>query len=320
MFKTKVTEKLGIEYPIIGGTMMSISDARFTAAISEAGGLGILASSIYKTPEEFAEGIDLIQQLTSKPFAVNLNLFPAMHQVDNHIYLDIMIERGVGIVETSGHSAPVDLNGRFNDAGMIWIHKCAGKKYALKVREMGADMVTVVGYENGGATGKLDIGTQVLVPVVVDAVDIPVIGGGGVSDGRGFLALLALGAEGVIIGTRLMATRECPIHDNVKQKLVQASETDTMLIMRSLEATHRVLKNAPAYECLKLEEKKAGLDEMLTIITGENTRDVYFRGNVDAGIVSCGQGIGIIRDIPTVQELFDRIISQARSLVNRYVD
>ncbi len=318
MFKTKVTEMLKIKYPIIGGTMMSISNADFTAAISEAGGLGILASAIYNTDEEFAEALDRVKELTGKPFAVNLNLFPAMHQVDNSDYLKIMIEKGVMIVETSGHSAPTDLYRQFKQAGMIWIHKCAGTRYARKVSEMGADIVTVVGYENGGATGKYDVGTQVLVPATVDALDIPVVGGGGVSDGRGLLAILALGAEGVIVGTRLMATKECPIHDNVKQELIQSAETDTMLIMRSINSTHRVLNNQSAHKCLKLEKANAGFEDLLEVVAGENTRRVYFQGDLNAGIVSCGQGIGLTCDTPTVKELFDRMINQATRLVDGF--
>ena len=179
MFKTRMTAMLGVKYPIVGGTMMHISNAEFTAAISNAGGLGILASAIYQSREAFSEALDQLIELTDKPFAVNLNLFPAMHPIDNNDYLDVLLEKGVKIVETSGHSAPQELCARFKEAGLTWMHKCVGVRYALKVQEMGADMVTVVGYENGGATGKLDIGTLVLVPRVVESLHLPVIGGGG---------------------------------------------------------------------------------------------------------------------------------------------
>ena len=177
MIETKITRMLGTQYPIIGGTMMWISDADFVATISNAGGLGILASAMYDSREAFAAAIDRVKELTEKPFAVNINLFPAMRQMENEIYMEVLEEKGVKIVETSGHSAPEELCRRFKKAGMTWIHKCVGIRYALKVQEMGADIVTIVGYENGGATGKLDIGTLVLVPAVVDAVQIPVIGG-----------------------------------------------------------------------------------------------------------------------------------------------
>ena len=199
MIETKVTRMLGIKYPIIGGTMMWISDANFVAAVSNAGGLGVLASAMYDSQEAFADAIDRIRELTDKPFAVNINLFPAMRQMDNEVYMSVLEEKAVKIVETSGHSAPEALCRRFKQAGMIWIHKCVGVRYAQKVQDLGADIVTVVGYENGGATGKLDIGTLVLVPAVVDAVRIPVIGGGGVSDGRSLIAVLSLGAGAAIM-------------------------------------------------------------------------------------------------------------------------
>ncbi len=314
MFQTKMTEMLGVQYPIVGGTMMHISTAAFTAAISNAGGLGILASAIYGSREEFAEAVDELQGLTDRPFAVNLNLFPMMRPIDNNDYLDVLLEKGVKIVETSGHSAPEELCARFKEAGLTWIHKCVGVRYALKVQELGADMITVVGYENGGATGKLDIGTLVLVPRVVESVQVPVIGGGGVSDGRGLVALLALGAQGVIMGTRLLATQEAPIHDDLKQALINASELDTMLVMRSIGATHRVWTNAAAQKIAELESNQAGLPEILNIATGEKAKKMYWEGDIDIGIISCGQGIGMAHDIPTLKELFDRIMSQAEDV------
>jgi len=314
MFKTRVTDLLGIKYPIVGGTMMWISTPEFTASISNAGGLGVLASAMYSTSHQFAEALDRLLDLTDKPFAVNLNLFPTMRPIDNNEYVDALIQKGVKIVETSGHSAPEELCARFKDAGMTWIHKCVGLRYALKVQEMGADIVTVVGYENGGATGKLDIGTLVLVPTVSSAVRVPVIGGGGVSDGRGFLAVLALGAEGVIIGTRLLLTQEAPIHQNLKDALLQASELDTMLVLRSVGSTHRVWTNLAAKKCSELESCNAELPELLSVAGGEKAKLMYSEGDLSAGIISCGQGIGIAHDIPTVQELLDRIVSEAEQL------
>lgn len=319
MFKTKITQILGIKYPIIGGTLMWVSRADFVAAISNAGGLGILASAICQSGEELAEEIDRIRELTDKPFAVNLNLFPSLRPIDNNEFVDVLVEKGVKIVETSGHSAPVELSKRFKEAGMIWIHKCVGIRYALKVQELGADIITVVGYENGGATGKLDLGTIVLVPAVVDAVRLPVIGGGGVSDGRGFLAVMALGAEGVIIGTCLLTTKECPIHENLKQALINATELDTMLIMRSIGSTHRVWSNAAANSCAEIEAAGADFDEVMSVVSGEKSKLIYDKGDLDAGIVPCGQGIGLVHDIPTVKELFDRIISQAAELAAKFI-
>lgn len=317
MFKSRITEKLGIEYPIIGGTMMWISDAEFVAAISEAGGLGVLASAIYHSREEFSDAIDRIRELTDKPFAVNINLFPAMRPIDNDDYVDVLVDKQVKIVETSGHSAPEALCQRFKDAGMTWIHKCVGVRYALKVQSMGADIVTVVGYENGGATGKLDIGTLVLIPTVVDAVDLPVIGGGGISNGRGIAAAFALGAEAVIIGTRLLTSRECPIHDDLKEALVCASELDTMLILRSLNATHRVWNNAAANHCVELEDACAGFEEIYPVVSGDNAKKMFDQGELGAGIVACGQGIGMVKDILSVKELLGRMMAEAEEAVDR---
>jgi len=316
LFSTRVTQILGIEYPIIGGTMAAITNADFVAAISNAGGMGTLASIMYQTKEDFSAAIDRVQALTDKTFAVNLNFFPAQFPVSQSEYTDIMAEKGVRVVDTSGHRPPPpDLCARFKEAGMIWIHKCVGLRYARKAEELGADIVTVVGYENGGATGTLDIGTIVLVPAVTGNVDIPVIGGGGVADGRGMLAMLALGAEGVIMGTRLLTTQECPIHNNLKQALISASEQDTMLIMRSL-GTHRVWKNAAADKCAQIEASGASFEEILKVVSGENTRRVYSDGKLDQGIVPCGQSVGQSNDIPTVKELFDRMVSDAGQIVS----
>jgi NADH:quinone reductase (non-electrogenic) len=316
MFETKVTKMLGIKYPIVGGTMMSISKADFVAAIANAGGLGVLASANYSTKEEFTEAIDRIQELTDKPFAVNLNLFPAMKKIDNKIYLEVMDEKGVNIAETSGHHLPDDLIAAIKDGGKTWIHKCVGVRYAKKAQKLGADIVTVVGYENGGATGKLDIGTMVLVPSVVRAIDLPVIGGGGVSDGHGLAAILSLGAQAVIMGTRLLTTQECPIHQNLKDELVKATELDTMLIMRSIGATHRVWNNSAAVQCAEIEAEGGSFNEVLNVVAGDKARQMYQDGDIEAGVISCGQTVGCADDIPTVDELFQRIMKEAEEIIS----
>lgn len=312
MFRTRITEKLGILYPVLGGAMIWISTPELTAAVSEAGGLGILASAMYPTREAFGQALERTRALTNRPFAVNLNLFPMRRPVDNRTYLEAALEQGVRVVETSGHAAPQDLSGRFREAGVTWIHKCVGLRYARKAESLGADMITVVGYENGGATGKLDIGTLVLVPRVARALGIPVIGGGGVSDGRGMLAVLALGAEGVILGTRLLATQEAPLHDTLKQALLHASEEDTLLVMRSVGATHRVWANEAARQCAHLEEEGAEPEELFEVMAGEKARAMYETGNTGMGVMSLGQGVGGIQDIPSVSDLFQRMMAEAR--------
>jgi len=314
MFKTRVTEKLGIEYPIIGGAMMWLSKPEFVAAISEAGCLGLLASAMWKSKDEFRDAVKKVKSLTKKPFGVNLNLFPAMRPIDNNEYLDVIGEEGIRIVETSGHKAPEELAGRFKKMGLIWIHKCVGLRYAQKAVSLGADMVTVVGFENGGATGVLDIGTFVLIPTVASELDVPVIGGGGVSNGRGLVAALALGAEGVIMGTRFLLTEECPIHPNLKKALCNARETDTVLVMRTLGNTHRIWKNATAEKILELESRKASLEEIVAVAAGTKDREMFETGDVQKGTISVGQGVGLIKDIKPVKEVVKEIMKEAEEV------
>ena len=315
MFKTRITKMLGIKYPVIGGVMAQVTTPEFVAAISNAGGLGILPSIVFQTKNEFVDAIAQIRRHTDKPFAINLNFFPAKFPISQEEYARIMVEEGVNIVETSGHTAPPqELIDFFKASNMIWIHKCAGLRYALKAQQLGADIVTVVGYENGGATGKYDIGTLVLVPTVAKELDIPVIGGGGIADGQGLAAIMALGAEGVIMGTRLLNTQDCPIHDNLKKALLNATEIDTMLIMRSL-GTHRVWTNEASLQCAQIEASGASFEEILKIVSGDNARKVYQDGELDQSIVPCGQVIGQVKDTPTVSELFDGMMREAKEKI-----
>jgi nitronate monooxygenase len=318
MIETKVTEMLGCKYPIIVGTMARITNPEFVAAASNAGACAVLASANYKSPDDLRDAIKKTQSLTKQPFAVNINLFPALMPQDKlEDYVDATLAEGVKIIETSGHKAPEDLVPKFRDGGATWIHKCAGVRYAKKGASLGADIVTVVGYENGGATGILDIGTLVLTPSVVDALEVPVIAGGGVTDGRGVAAILALGAEGVIMGTRMMATKECPIHDNLKQAFIEAAETDTVLALRSVGNTHRIWNNKAAQTVLELEAQKAPLFQLIQAASGDKAQKMYNEGDTDLGVVSCGQGVGLVRDVPTVKELLDRTMKEAEDIISR---
>jgi len=318
MIKTKVTEILGCKYPIIAGTMARISNPEFVAAASNAGACAVLASANYKSPDELRDAIKKTQSLTNNPFAVNINLFPALMPQDKlEDYVDATLAEGVKIIETSGHKAPEDLVPKFRDGGAIWIHKCAGVRYAKKGESLGANLITVVGYENGGATGKLDIGTMVMTPSVIDTVDVPVIAGGGITDGRGVAAILALGADGVIMGTRMMATKECPIHENLKQVFVEAAETDTCLALRSVGNTHRIWNNKAAQHVLELESQGAPLFKLIQAASGDKAEEMYKHGDTDLAVVSCGQGVGLVRDIPTVKELLDRIMTEAKETISQ---
>lgn len=308
--KTKITELFGIEHPIVGGTMMHLALADYTAAVSEAGGLGVLASANFKEMDEFRAALKDVKAKTKKPFAVNLNFFPALNQIDNNLYLDVMIDEGVPIVESSGHKAPEEVIGRIKGAGMKWMHKCVGVRYAKKAAGLGADVVTVVGYENGGATGTLDITTLCLIPRVVDALSIPVIGGGGVADGRGVAALLALGAEGVIMGTRLLLAEETPLHPEIKKALCEADELSTKLVLRKLNNTHRVLDNETSRKVAEMEERDAPFEEILPLIAGMVTKEKFAEAT-DGGLLACGQGIGLCREIQPMAEIIADIAAEA---------
>ena len=310
MIKTKITEMLDIKYPFVGGTMMYVTDAKFVSVISEAGGLGILPSVFYRDKDSFRDAIKEIKNSTDKTFAVNINLFPMMQPIDNNEYLDVIIEEGVKVVETSGHRAPDDILARLKPEGIKLIHKCVGVRYAKKVESIGVDAVTVVGFENGGATGTLDITTLCLVPAVANAVKIPVIGGGGISGGNAVLALLALGAEGVIMGTRLLLTEECPIHDSVKKTLLEAKETDTVLVLRPYGNTHRCLISDVTKKVQELEKEQAPFEKVYPLIEGSKNQKLVTDGDMSSGFLSCGQGIGQIDKILPVRELFEQLAEE----------
>ena len=314
MIKTALTELLGIETPIIGGTMMDLSTAPFVAATCEAGALGIIASAIYKDYDWFRDDLKAVKDATDRPFGVNINLFPAMQKLDNVRYLEIMAEEGVGIVETSGFAPPEELLGLFAQYGMKWLHKCVGVRYARKAEKLGADGVTVVGYENGGATGNLNLGTLVLVNATVDALDIPVIGGGGVVDGRSLLAVLALGAAGAIVGTRLLLSEECPVHADLKAALCEAKETDTDVIMRSVGFAHRIWMNEPAKKVRELESQGAGLADIYPYVSGRAAKTMYDTGDIQAGTVSVSQGIGLIREVKPLKDIIAEMVAEAEQV------
>ncbi len=317
MLKTRVTEMLGIEYPIICGAFGNIPQVELAAAVSNAGGFGIIASAYHQTPEALREAIRKVKSLTDKPFGVNISLFPSVRPIPNREFVEVIIEERVKAVETSGHRDPGEYVPRLKEGNVIVIHKATTVRHCLKAQGVGADMVAIVGMENGGATGMEDTSTLVLLPVLVDAAKVPVIGGGGFADGRGLVAALALGAEGIVMGTRFLATQECPIHPKYREWLLKATERDTVLVMRSVQNTHRVLKSKASDELQKLEARGAPLEEMLRIAGRDSSRRVALEGDLDTGNAIAGEAVGLIHDIPTVKELIDRMVGEAQVAAQR---
>jgi nitronate monooxygenase len=314
MITTGLQQRLGLEYPIIGGAMMDLSTPEWVSTVANSGALGLHTSATYKNHDEFRSALRETRNLTDRPFGVNINLFPMMNKPDNARFLEIMAEEGVLIAETSGFAPPVELAAQMKDLGMFWMHKCVGVRYARKAETVGADAVTVVGYENGGATGNLNVTTLVLVPSTVDAVDIPVIGGGGVVDGRTLLAVLSLGASAAIVGSRLMLSEECPIHPNVKQALLEADELQTDVIMRSVGFAHRVWMNEPCRQVAEIEARGGGLDEVYPLVSGAATRQMLSTGNLEVGSLSVSQGVGLIRAIKPVRAILEDMMEEAERM------
>ena len=306
---TGFTRLTGVEVPIMCGGMFQVGRAELCAAVSEAGGLGTITSATQETPENLREEIRKIKSLTDKPFAVNLNLFPSTRPVPNEAFIEVLVEEGVRIVETSGRS-PEKLIPLLKEGGITIIHKVAGVRYALTAERLGVDAVTVVGNETGGHPGMQDIGTLVITHMAAKKLKIPVLAGGGFATGHGLVAALALGASGVVMGTRFMAVQESFIHENVKKWMVEADENSTIVIQKNIGSPTRVALNSISKEVQKLEEQGKGLEELLPLITGRRSRGVYYDGDVEAGIWSLGQSVGLIEDIPTTKELIARMIGR----------
>nr|MBO2478809.1 nitronate monooxygenase [Bacillota bacterium] len=314
--RTRFTELVGIEYPLMLGGMFQVGRAELAAAVSEAGGLGTITSVTQGEPENLRREIRRVKSLTKKPFAVNLSLFPSARPIPNEAYIEVLLEEGVRIVETSGRS-PEPIMKPLKDGGCIVIHKVPGVKYAKTAERVGVDAVSVVGFETGGHPGMEDVGAVVLIPRTVQAVNIPVLAGGGFATGAGIAAALALGADGVVMGTRFMAVKESIVHDNVKQWMINADETQTTIIQKTIKSPSRVALNAVARQVMELEKEGKGLEELLPYITGQRSKAVYFDGDVDGGVWSCGQSVALVEDVPTVQELMQRLFREAEETVAR---
>ena len=319
MIKTRITELLGIKYPIIQGGMMWISRAELVAAVSNAGGLGIITAFTFPTPDELAAEIKKTKELTDKPFGVNVTLLPTLRPVDIDGYFNAVIDAGIKIVETAGRS-PEQYMERIKAAGIKVIHKCTAVRFARTAQRIGCDAVSIDGFECAGHPGEEDVTSLILIPLTADAVEIPVIASGGFGDGRGLVAALALGAEAVNMGTRFMATKEAPGHPKVKEWLVQASERDTLLLLRSLRNTMRALKNPTSEKVFELEKQGADIHQLESLISGRGGRNLLETGDIENGLLSAGQVVGLVHEIPTVKELIDRIVKEAEEVSSHLGD
>ena len=316
--KTRITELFGIQHPIIQGGMHFVGFAEMAAAVSNAGGLGIITGLTQKTPELLANEIRRCREMTDKPFGVNLTFLPTVSSPDYPGYIRAIIDGGVKAVETAGNN-PQKWMPMLQDAGIKVIHKCTSVRHALKAEAIGCDAVSVDGFECGGHPGEDDVPNFILLPRAAEELKIPFVASGGMADGRSLVAALALGAEGMNMGTRFIATKEAPVHEKVKQAIVAASELDTRLVMRPLRNTERVLNNA-AVERLLAKERQLGaslkFEDIIDEVAGVYPR-IMQTGDMDAGAWSCGMVAGLIHDIPTVMALIDRIMAEAEALITQ---
>ncbi len=314
--KTRVTEMLGIQHPIIQGGMQWVGRAELASAVSNAGGLGILTALTQPSPDELQKEIDRCREMTDKPFAVNLTILPTIKPVPYDDYVQVILESGIKIVETAGRN-PEPYLPAFKKAGILVIHKCTSIRHSLKAERIGCDMVSVDGFECAGHPGEDDITNLILLPLAARRLKIPFIASGGFADGRGLAAALAMGADGINMGTRFMVTKEAPIHENVKRAMVEASELDTALIFRTLRNTSRVFKNSVAQQVLEIEaqEGPTQFDDIAPLVKGTKGRDLFEQGNLENGVWSAGMVIGLIDDIPSCEELINRIVNEAEDII-----
>ena len=315
MFKTRFTEFLGVEYPIQCGSMMYISDADFVAANANAGIFSCLISAMFPTEKELVDELKKLKDLTNRPFGVNISLFPGLLPMPVEHCLDILAQQEIRIVETAGRN-PEPYRKKIRERSFFHIHKCARVRDAVKAESLGVDMVSVVGTECGGHPSMEDVTSLVLIPEVADRITIPLVAGGGFCDGRTLVAALALGADGVLMGTRFLNTPECRIHPVLKEKLIQARETDTVVIQRSIGSATRVLKNDWANKVLEMERKGTTLEELLPYISGKRTEHAWIRGEEDA-VLACGQVIGRIKENLPIKDLVAKIMSEAEETSQR---
>jgi nitronate monooxygenase len=309
--KTRFTELVGVEHPIVQGGMQWVGRAELVAAVANAGALGLITALTQPTPEDLTKEIARCRDMTDKPFGVNLTILPAIKPPPYAEYRQAIIEAGIKIVETAGNK-PQEHVTEFKKHGIKIIHKCTSVRHGLSAERMGVDAISIDGFECAGHPGEDDTPGLILIPAAADKIKIPMIASGGFGDGRGLVAALALGAEGINMGTRFMCTKEAPIHDNIKQALVAAGERDTNLMFRTMHNTARVFKNAISSEVVAMEKRGAKFEEVRHLVTGARGKVALNNGDVDGGVISAGMVIGLIDDIPTCAELIQRIVRECR--------
>lgn len=316
--KTRVTELFGIRYPIIQGGMQWVGRAELASAVSNAGGLGILTALTQPDPEALRAEIRRCRAMTSAPFGVNLTILPAASPPPYEAYLDAALDEGVRIIETAGRS-PKEFIAKAKSVGAVIVHKCTAVRHALSAERAGVDAISIDGFEAAGHPGEDDIGGLVLFPAAAKAVKVPLIASGGIATGQAMAAAMMLGAEGVNMGTRFCATREAPIHDNIKRALLDAKETDTKLIFRTLRNTGRVLKNKVSEDVVAIETRPGGCSftDIQPLVAGARGRMALTEGDVDAGLVWASQAIGLVDDIPTCEELLNRMVMECHEAMKR---
>ncbi|WP_308257097.1 nitronate monooxygenase family protein [Rhodococcus sp. DMU2021] len=312
--RTRFTEMFGVEHPIVQGGMMWVGRAELVAAVAEAGALGFITALTQPTPEDLVREIERTRELTDKPFGVNLTILPSINPPPYAEYRQAIVDSGVKIVETAGFN-PADHLPHFKDAGIKVIHKCTSVRHAVKAERIGVDAVSIDGFECAGHPGEDDVPGLILIPAATSKLTIPVIASGGIADSRGLVAALALGAEGVNMGTRFMCTVESPVAQEVKEQIVHNTELDTEPIFRTLRNTARVASNAVSEEVVDIESRGAEFGDIAHLVAGARGRKVFEDGDIDAGIWTAGQSQGLIHDIPTVADLVERMVTEAEAVI-----
>jgi len=315
MLKTRITELFGIERPIVQGGLMWIARAELASAVGNAGGIGFMTALTFQEPEDLRAEIRKCRQMTNKPFGVNLTFLPSLRTIDYPAYIKVCIEEKIKFIETAGRN-PEPYMDQLKSAGIKVVHKCTSVRHAVKAEKIGCDVVSIDGFEAAGHPGEDDVTSLILIPLTRDAIDLPIIASGGFADGRGLIGCLGLGADGMNMGTRFVATQEAPVHEKVKQTLVNHGERDTRLIMRTLRNTERVLHNPIVDKVLDIESQgDTQIKDIAPYVSGLVGKEMLEDGEMEKGVMSAGQSMGLVRDIPTCRELFDRIMAQAEEII-----